>query len=516
MKIVTVSEMRRLEAEADAAGVSYHAMMDDAGHAVAEAHNTRFSPIGKRVLILAGKGNNGGDGLVAARHLHDAGASVRVYCMQPPDESDPNVISLRQRSIFIADAESDPQRAALKQVLNDADVLVDAVFGTGARLPLTGRGAQVLAFVKHQLAALHVRPFVLAVDVPSGVDCDTGQVDACAFPADLTVTFGAAKVGQYQFPAADMLGELIVAPIGWPKALPGLQAVQLELMDRARAQAALPRRSRNAQKYDFGRLVIVAGSRRYVGALYLCTAAALRSGAGLVIAAAPDPLPAQLAPQLAEATWLPVPGESGVLTTEATAQVASAANGASAVVVGPGLGPAEATRQFLRDFIKSYGATPLLVDADGLRLLAQIPDWPKLLGGPAVLTPHVGEMQALTGLAKADIQKDRLNVARRFAAKWGQVVLLKGAYTVVAAPDGRAVIEPFATAALAKAGSGDVLSGLIGSLMAQGLDPFEAAAAGAYVHGRCGELAEAELGTDVSVVAGDLVKALPKSLAELR
>jgi hydroxyethylthiazole kinase-like uncharacterized protein yjeF len=516
VKIVTVSEMRRLEAEADAAGISYQSMMDDAGHAVAEAYNTRFSPNGKRILILAGNGNNGGDGLVAARHLHDAGALVKVYCLQPPDEGDATVASLRQRSIFIADAENDPLRSALQQLAGDADAVVDAVFGTGVRLPLGGRGAQVLGYIKRHLAAQASRSFVLAVDVPSGVDCDTGLVDACTFPADLTVTFGVAKVGQYGFPAADYLGELIVAPIGWPKALPGLQAVQLDLMEPARVRAALPRRPRDAQKYDFGRLVVIAGSQRYVGAAYLTTAAALRSGTGLVIVAAPDPLPGLLAPQLIEATWLPVPGDSGVLTTEASTQVASAANGATAVVLGPGLGPAETTRQFVRDFLKSCGSTPLLVDADGLRLLAQIPDWPKLLTGPTLLTPHLGEMQALTGLSKGEIQKDRLGVARRFAAKWGQFVLLKGAFTVIAAPDGRAVIEPFATPALAKAGSGDVLSGVIGSLMAQGLDPFEAAAAGAYLHGRSGELAAAELGTDVSVIAGDLIKAFPKSLAEMK
>jgi NAD(P)H-hydrate epimerase len=357
----------------------------------------------------------------------------------------------------------------------------------------------------------------VAVDVPSGVDCDTGAVDANTFAANLTITFGAAKVGQYCFPAADYLGELIVAPLGWPESLPTLATVQLELADQSRVQAALPKRSRDSHKYNFGRLLVVAGSRNYVGAAYLVGAAATRSGVGLVTMAVPESVQSLLAAHLIESTWLPLPESNGFIAESAVEKVTGSLNKANAVVVGPGLGMEETTKNFVCRLVGAIRESPLptLVDADGLRLLAQIENWPDLLPKPTLLTPHLGEMQALTGLDKDEIQKDRLGVAKRFARQWGQIVLLKGAFTVIAAPDGRAVIEPFATPALAKAGSGDVLSGIIGSLLAQGVEPFEAAVAGAFIHGRAGELAAKELGTTVSVTARDYVAMLAKVFKDL-
>lgn len=519
-KIVSIEEMRRLEAEANALGVSYDSMMEYAGRAVADAVLMKVMPSETTAVILVGKGNNGGDGLVCARHLHDAGVTIKVYCLQPPDEADAKVTALHERSAFMVDAENDMQSRVLKHLLNSATVVIDAVFGTGVRLPLAGKAAQLLAQAKRILDARETKPLMVAVDVPSGVNCDTGEVDATTIAADVTVTFGAAKVGQYKFPAAEVLGELKVAPIGWPEDMPGLQAIKLELAEADWVKAKLPKRSRDAHKYDFGRLVVVAGSRNYVGAPYLVGAAATRSGAGLVTMAVPEPVQAMLAPQLIEATWSPLPHVNGFISEEAVEAVASALKKADAVVIGPGLGMEEGTRGFLDAVLKGAGTRPaptmkMLIDADGLRLLAQIVGWPKLLPKLTVLTPHPGEMQALTGIDKDEIQKDRLGIAQRFAREWGQVVLLKGAYTVVAGPDGRTVLEPFATPALAKAGSGDVLSGIIGSLLAQGMEPFEAAVAGAYVHGRAGEVALREVGTATSIRARDYVDALAGAFGEI-
>jgi NAD(P)H-hydrate epimerase len=514
-KLVTVAQMRQLESEADAAGVSYAAMMESAGQAVADAILAHVDPKHATILVLVGKGNNGGDGLVCARHLHDAEAIVKVYCLQPPDETDTKVTALRERSTFIVDAENDLQSRVLKHLVNSATVIVDAVFGTGVRLPLTGKAAQLLAQVKRILET-RPRPYIVAVDVPSGIDCDSGEVDANTLTANLTVTFGAAKVGQYRFPAADYLGELIVAPIGWPDDLPTLATIQLELADRARAQAALPKRERDSHKYTYGRLLVIAGSRNYVGAAYLVGAAAIRSGAGLVTMAVPESVQAMLAPQLIEATWLPL--------SESITSIESALEKSDAVVLGPGLGTDGPAKNIVRT-VETLHATSLqhptsrqphwLIDADGLRLLAQRGQWHIHIPQRSILTPHAGEMQALTGIDKDEIQKDRINIAQRFAKEWNHIVLLKGAFTVIAHPDGRTMIEPFATPALAKAGSGDVLSGIIGSLLAQGVEPFEAAVAGAFIHGRAGELAAKELGTTVSVAARDLVGQLPKVFGEL-
>jgi NAD(P)H-hydrate epimerase len=530
MKLVTVDEMRRLEAEADAAGVSYAAMMERAGKAVAEAILARVDPKTASVVVLVGPGNNGGDGLVAARNLADAGATVKVYCLKQPDESDPKVVELRNRSIFLVDADNDMQARVLRHSLGGATVIVDALFGTGARLPLRDKAAQVLRQVAVRLGEGKARPYIVAVDCPSGTNCDTGEVDGNTIKADLTVTFGAAKIGQYKFPAADYVGELIVADIGWAN-LPGLKGIALELADAARAKVALPERRRDAHKYTFGKTLVVAGSKNFVGAAYLAGAAAYRVGTGLVTLAVPESIQPMLATQLPEATWLPLPDSAGAIAESAAEVVRSQLDKADALILGPGFGMAEATLGFLRTLMKKWerakrapatvAATSrshevkTLVDADGLRLLAQIENWPGLLPKPAVLTPHPGEMAALTGLSKEEIQSDRLGAACKFAAQWGHVVLLKGAFTIIAAPDGKAVLEPFATPALAKAGSGDVLSGLIGGLLAQGVQPFEAAVAGAFIHGRAAEIATETLGTTVSIVAGDLLKAIPKAIATL-
>lgn len=517
--------MRRLEAEADAAGVSYAAMMEHAGRAVADAVLARLTtPAETPVVILTGPGNNGGDGLVCARLLADAGVTVKVYCLKPPDESDSKVVALRKRSVFLADSENDMQSRVLKHLLGGAAVVVDALFGAGARLPLKDNAALLLGQAKRILAAKEKKPLVFAIDVPSGTLCDTGEADANTLAADVTVTFGAAKIGQCRFPAADYIGQLIVAPIGWPDDMPGLKAIHLELADAARAKASLPKRSRGAHKYDFGRLLVAAGSKNYIGAARLAGAAAIRSGAGLVTMAVPGAIHTALAGSLVEATWLPLPDSNGFIAENAVDLVRKELARANAVILGPGWGAERTTRNFLENVLSYVGiglrSIPaeiprLLVDADGLRLLAQIDSWPELLLRPSVLTPHPGEMSALTGMDKDAIQADRLGAARKFAAQWGHVVLLKGAFTVVAAPDGCAVIEPFATPALAKAGSGDVLSGVIGSLLAQGLEPFEAAVAGAFIHGRAGEIAAQLLGTATSVAAGDLVTALPKVFGEL-
>ncbi len=551
MKIVTVAEMRRLEAEADAAGVSYAAMMEHAGRAVAEAVLARVVPAQTTAVILVGKGNNGGDGLVCARHLADAGVTAKVYCLQPPDEADAKVVALRERSVFLVDFENDMQARVLKHLLSGATVVVDAIFGTGIRLPLKDKAAQLLGQAKRLLATRSARPLIVAVDAPSGVECDTGEVDATTFAADVTVTFSAPKIGQFKFPAADYVGELIIAPIGWPPIepiggwpadLPSLNTIQLELAEASRAKAALPKRARDSHKYDYGRLLVIAGSRQYTGAAYLVGAAACRSGAGLVTMAVPEPIHSILASQLVEATWQLLPDSQGFIAAAAAETVRPLLEKTNALVIGPGWGTAETTRQFLQTLLESNApksetsnsiiagvqrlpslgrsqetsdSLRVLVDADGLRLLAQLENWPDRLPKPAVLTPHPGEMSALTGMDKEAIQADRLGVARQYAAQWGHVVLLKGAFTVVAAPDGRAVLEPFATPALAKAGSGDVLSGMIGSLLAQGLEPFEAAVTGAFVHGRAGDLAARAMGTTVSLAASDLVKALPKAFAEV-
>ena len=536
-KIATVKQMRALEAAADSHGVSYARMMELAGAAVFETVRARVEALsGARVVILAGLGNNGGDGLVAGRLLAEAGAIVQLFTLSPRDSGDENLRKALRAGVEVDDCKSDAGRKQFGGVMRGADVFVDALFGTGARLPIKGRAADLLAAAG---AALRGREGVLrvAVDCPSGFDCDSGALDENLLPADVSVTFGAAKVGQFLFPGADALGELVLADIGWPPDLPALAGVDLELASAAQVGAMLPKRLRDAHKGTFGAALVVAGSVNYAGAAYLAAAGAYRVGAGLVTVGAPGGIHSVLATLLPEATWLILPSDMGVISAGGAGVLQDALSRTDALLLGPGWGTEKPTADFLSALLLEGGAAgggrigfgaergastetpgpaslpPTVVDADGLKLLAALPHWPRLLPAPAVLTPHPGEMAQLTGLSKDEIQADRVAVARRFAAEWGHVLVLKGAFTVVAAPDGSATLQPFATAALARAGTGDVLAGLITGLLAQGLRAYPAAVAGAFLHGLAGELAATEVGAQASVLARDVLALTPKAIA---
>ncbi len=536
-KIATVEQMRALEAAADSYGVSYARMMELAGTAVFETVRARVEALsGARVVILAGPGNNGGDGLVAGRLLAEASAIVQLFTLSPRDSGDENLRKALRAGVEVDDCKSDAGRKQFGGVMRGADVFVDALFGTGARLPIKGRAADLLAAAG---AALRGREGVLrvAVDCPSGFDCDSGALDENLLPADVSVTFGAAKVGQFLFPGADALGELVLADIGWPPDLPALAGVDLELASAAQVGAMLPKRLRDAHKGTFGAALVVAGSVNYAGAAYLAAAGAYRVGAGLVTVGAPGGIHSVLATLLPEATWLILPSDMGVISAGGAGVLQDALSRADALLLGPGWGTEKPTAGFLSTLLLEEGAAgigrigfgaergastetpgpaslpPTVVDADGLKLLAALPHWPRLLPAPAVLTPHPGEMAHLTGLSKDEIQADRVAVARRFADEWGHVLVLKGAFTVVAAPDGSATLQPFATAALARAGTGDVLAGLITGLLAQGLRAYPAAVAGAFLHGLAGELAATEVGAQASVLARDVLALTPKAIA---
>ncbi len=537
-KIVTVDEMRAIERAADASGLSYAAMMENAGRAVAASILERFpEPQGKRVAILVGNGNNGGDGLVAGSYLAEAGAQVGIYLAAGRPEGDSNLARIRERGSLVAVAEDDQRARVLRNMMTTADIVIDALLGTGFKLPLRGAAKQVLATAAKALEGRPVRPLVVALDCPSGLDCDTGEASEETLSADLTVTLAAAKPGLLQFPGAARVGELVVADIGIPDSLPELAGAAVDLAAPAELASWLPLRPRDAHKGTFGRAIVVAGSVNFPGAAVLAGLGAYRVGAGLVTLGVPSAIHAIAAAQLPEATWIVLPHELGVLSVGAAEVLREDLKSADSLLLGPGFGQDPATAAFLArllgaeevshrgriGFVQSDGEVgragarlpPTVVDADGLKLLVKIEGWAARLPSAAVLTPHPGEMAALTGASVAEIQADRIGAARRWADLWGHVVVLKGAFTVVAAPGGKAMLMPFATAALAHAGTGDVLAGAIAGYLAQGLPAFEAAALAAYVHGRAGELAAADLGTEASVLAGEVAESLPQAVAEL-
>jgi NAD(P)H-hydrate epimerase len=510
--------------------------MARAGTAVAHAAAEWLTnPRGRRLLVLAGKGNNGGDALIAARVLWQAyGARPMIYLVGER-AADPLLAWARDAGLPVA-AHSAEQAATLRQWLAEADVVLDGILGIGGRLPVHGAAAEVLLACSEGTAyggratsgAAGQRR--IAVDVPTGVQSDTGQADERAFRADYTLSTGPAKPGHFIHPGAAYAGRVRALDIGLAADLlaePGPQGRGAGGGVISRAEAAdvarlLPERIDESHKGTYGKVLVIAGSSHYVGAAYLAAAAAVRGGAGLVTLAVPQLAQQALAGRSAETTFLPLPDDPaapGCLTPGHLGALLQAARTYDAVVLGPGLGSDPATQRLvalLAEHLAADGALPpLLVDADGLNALAVLPEWPRPGAARWVLTPHPGEMGRLSGRAVREVQSDRLHVALAHAQQWGQVVLLKGAPSIVAAPDGRACLNAFANAALAAAGTGDVLSGVIGALLAQGRSPYEAAVAGAYVHGLAGEFWRAEHGA-AGLPASHLLESVPRAQQHVR
>ena len=552
MKVVTVQQMRALEAAAGAAGISYSEMMERAGQAVAQAVRELGPVEGARLLVLVGPGNNGGDGLVAARALHDSGASVTCYIWRRDTTNDHNYQLVTERSIEVIRQQEDAGLARFRDLVANSKVIVDALLGTGASGPPRGDLGELLLALQESLSLLgptppdlrcldwpqtlqRRRPLVVAVDVPSGLNADTGEADPLTPRADLTVTFGFPKVGLFRFPGAALVGALRVAAIGIPPALAA--DVLLEVAGPAMVRPLLPDRPPDANKGTFGKVMVVGGSINYTGAPYMAAMGAARVGAGLVTLAVPQPIYPILAAKATETTFLLLPSDMGALTPAAVKVLGEAFAGYKALLLGPGLGREKSTVDFVSQLLglrpagrrvqlgfvaretveeaRPYELPAAVVDADGLNALADVPEWWKQTSGRLVLTPHPGELARLRTTDAKAIQADRLAAASEAASAWNQVVVLKGAYTVVAAPDGRATLLPFANPALASAGTGDVLAGAIAGFLAQGLAPEPAAIVGAYVHGLAGELARKAMG-EAGALAGDLLPLVPVAIRQLR
>ena len=508
MKLLTSAEMRELEQRAEAAGVSMDTLMENAGLAVAQEIWMQLGSLEeRRIAVLVGPGNNGGDGLVAARHLHEWGAQVRVYALRERNDSQWN--QTLELGVPCGTVAEDDNFEALEGLLAGAEAIVDALLGTGSSRPIEGD----LAGIMERLAAVRsktVKPKLVAVDLPTGLDADSGRLDPLAVGADETVTFHAPKVGLYMQPGASAAGSVQQVEIGIP---PGLdEDLQTEVLERRAAKALLPARPSDAHKGTFGRVLVIAGSSRYPGAAVLAARGAYRAGAGLVTIAAPESIALHLFSAVPEATLLPLPEhDPGVISGFAAWEtVRDELSSVDAVVLGCGFGQHDHSGVFVRNLLISEevaAVNGIVVDADGLNLLAADMSVLPNAVAPVVLTPHPGEMGRLTGLSNDEVQQQRLTLARDCAAEWNCHVVLKGANTVVATPDNRARVSEVAQPALATAGTGDVLSGAIGALLAQGLSPFDAATLGVYLHGDAGNRAARVRGT-IGVMAGDVADQL--------
>ena len=512
MNLGTREEMRRLDKLAlDKLGLTGLVLMENAGRAVADGVKDTIGPVaGRRIFVLAGKGNNGGDGLVAARHLENEGANVRVFLFGVPDELSTDakvnygILTAVGSDVVSVREERDWRRVQL--ALPFADCLIDALVGTGAQGALTGaieRAAELLN-------AAH-RP-VVSVDIPSGIDADTGAAFGTAAQATRTVTLAMPKPGLFLYPGAGFTGALAVADIGIPNQLTAELALRRHVVEIAWVREVLPKRRATDHKGDAGRVLVAAGSRGFTGAAVLSATAAARSGAGLVTAAVPRALELLVAGKLTEVMTLGLPdqGEGAGLVEAAADILLERAKQAQVLAIGPGLGREAGTQAVVRQVLQQ-AQCPLVLDADALFALVEEP---ALLGKAAmapVITPHPGEMGRLLGMSAEEVNQNRLAVAQKAAAEWGAIIVLKGAPTIIAYPDGDVCVNPTGGPVLATGGSGDVLTGVIAAFIAQGMTSHEAAVAGVYVHGLAGQLLERS--GELGVLAGDVAAALPAAIA---
>ncbi len=508
MKICTAEEMRAIDAAAiNDYGIPGMVLMENAGLQVLNAVEELRQPRAG-VLIVCGGGNNGGDGLVLARHLFSRGADMQVAVLgesgRISGDAGTNFAIARKMGVPVLQA---PSAKALNRVAEEADILVDGILGTGVTGKVRG---PALTAIK---AAQRCSGRVIAIDIPSGVCADTGEILGEAVAADITVTLALPKIGLYTHPGRARCGDIRVADIGIPQKLLTDPRLVTNLTTPQAARAMLPERSAAGHKGDFGRVVVVGGSVGMTGAVTLASDAALRCGAGLVTACCAETLNPILEAKLTEAMTCPLTeSQPGILGPECVEAALASASGADAVVLGPGLSREPAALQFAREFAAGCDS-PLVVDADALHAIGPDLSILRRRKAPTILTPHPGEMSRLAETSTDAVASNRLGIARDVAREADSVVVLKGAATVTASPDGEAWINATGSNALGTGGAGDVLAGAIAAFVAGGAPAIEAAVAGAHYHGAAGDLMAARL-SDRGVIAGDLCGALAEILAE--
>lgn len=515
--VLTAAEMREADRRTiEEVGLPGAVLMENAGAAVAQAIRAHFSAA-RRLAILCGKGNNGGDGFVVARRLRELQPALYLVGSRRDVKGDALVHmgAFERSGGALVEIASEADWEGVRERVLQADVIVDALLGTGLREQPSGLAGVVLRDLMPLVPG--TRPCIVAVDIPSGLSSDGGEVDWDVPSASVTVAFGAPKHGHVLPPACARVGTMIVADIGIPASILADVGTGLFLSEARDAAAPFEPRPADSHKGSYGHLLVVAGSVGKTGAAVLAAMGALRSGVGLVTVATPAPalsLVASARPEIMTEA-LPV-SAAGLLTAESTEHALALAKSRDAVVLGPGLGQETATRDFVRGFAERC-PLPLLVDADGLNALAAAPGGAELLRGrkaPTIVTPHPGEMARLVGGTAAEVQRMRLETARAFSKRAGAMVVLKGYRTLVADPQGRAAVNPTGNPGMATGGTGDVLSGVIGALLARGNEAWKAAAAGVYVHGLAGDLAAARRGQD-SLVAGDLLEDLSEAIGSV-
>jgi hydroxyethylthiazole kinase-like uncharacterized protein yjeF len=515
VKLVTTSHMQDLDRRTiKEGGIPGIVLMENAGTGAAELLIRSFPEVRAGwVAVLAGRGNNGGDGFVIARHLMNAAIPTKVYLFASIDEvkgdAQTNLESWLNMGGELIEIPYRGNFTRAKKELATAHLFVDAIFGTGLQREVTGCIKTVIAFIN----SLSIP--VVAVDIPSGVDATEGKVLGIAIRADLTTTFGLAKIGQVIEPGRQYVGRLAVVDIGIPRSFIEEADIKTHLIDREELNLSLlDPRPPDAHKGDYGHLCVLAGSPGKTGAAAMICQGALRIGAGLVTLGIPASLNPILEAKLTEAMTEPLPDAgSGYLSSDALKAIRQLLKGKTALALGPGISTQPQVQELLVELIPRV-SVPQVIDADGITAVASRPDILKECKSSVVLTPHPGEMARLIDSTPQKVQDDRIGVAKAFATTYNCIVVLKGNRTVIATPDEKIYINPTGNPGMASGGVGDVLTGIIGGLMAQGLSPLDAALWGVYLHGMAGDLAVQTIG-EISLIAGDIIDYIPRALTEV-
>ncbi|OGP79174.1 MAG: hypothetical protein A2V86_10710 [Deltaproteobacteria bacterium RBG_16_49_23] len=512
MKVATAEQMQELDRKAiETYRIPGIILMENAGRGATEALLTSFPDLDKkRVAIIAGKGNNGGDGFVIARHLMNRGISVKVFLLTDPKslrgDAETNHYILHRMKGEIIPVPSSKDYQKVKRDVEKADLLIDAIFGTGLDAEVRGYYREVI----DHLNTIH-RPIV-AIDIPSGLNANTGRPLGAAIRATLTVTFGLPKIGLLISPGTDYVGTLRVIDIGIPKNLVEEEKIQAHLLEEEEIRRLLstPRRP-DTHKGDYGHLLVIAGSVGKTGAAAMVCEAALRMGAGLVTLAIPKSLNAIMEMKLTEVMTEPLPETpKQTLSLRAFASILRLCENKKAVVIGPGLGIFKETQSLILKLIKAIDL-PIIIDADGLNALATQPKFLPIPNRSLVLTPHPGEMARLIHSTVKEVQEDRIGICKSFSQSSHTYLVLKGYRTLIVAPKGEVYINPTGNSGLATGGTGDVLTGMIGGLVCQGFDILPSLQASVYLHGLAGDEVARELG-EKSLLATDIIRKIPSLL----
>lgn len=510
MKAAMAAEMRKIDQIAiNTFGIPGVVLMENAGTEVARKVMKVLGTVdNKMVCIFAGKGNNGGDGFVVARHLYNQGVKIKVFLLGPRSavtgDAKVNLEIIISMGISVIEISSERDWEKAKIAATFADCLVDAMLGTGFSGKITGEMAKAVDIINT------ADKIVVAIDVPTGVDADTGQLRGVAVKADYTVTFGLPKLGLLIYPGAQYAGKLIVADIGIPFKLLVDDSIRQNIITAGSVKALLGSRQPDAHKGTNGKVLIVAGSKGMTGAAALASMAALRTGAGLVTLGVAESLNEIMEVKLTEVMTKPLPESAdGGIGRKALPHIEDMAAKSDVLAIGPGLGRNDETMAVVRDVVKN-AECPLVIDADGLNALVGQTDILKHTKALPIVTPHPGEMARLLEITVKDVNADRVGIARLAAGLWGAIVVLKGARTIVAYPDGEIYINTTGNSGMATGGTGDVLTGVIAGLIAQGLTSHAAAVAGVHIHGLGGDIA-ASNGT-IGLIASDVIAALPAAI----